>query len=76
MTMDAIYASILTHKPKNRWTIWASYTDIIEYANSLFKGFPGSWDAYLPLAEFAYNNSFKASISMAPSLWSRMNPFF
>ncbi|XP_070010329.1 uncharacterized protein [Nicotiana sylvestris] len=28
--------------------------------------FKGSWDDYLPLIEFAYNNSFHASIQMAP----------
>ncbi|XP_070011901.1 uncharacterized protein [Nicotiana sylvestris] len=28
--------------------------------------FGGSWDTYLPLAEFAYNNSFQSSIQMAP----------
>ncbi|XP_070045307.1 uncharacterized protein [Nicotiana tomentosiformis] len=28
--------------------------------------FGGSWDAYLPLAEIAYNNSFQSSIQMAP----------
>ena len=27
---------------------------------------PGSWDCYMPLVEFAYNNSFHASIRMAP----------
>ena len=26
----------------------------------------GNWDAYLPLAEFAYNNSYHSSIQMAP----------
>ena len=26
----------------------------------------GNWDDYLPLVEFAYNNSFQASIGMAP----------
>ena len=26
----------------------------------------GSWDHYLPLAEFPYNNSYHASIDMAP----------
>jgi len=26
----------------------------------------GSWDDHLPLAEFAYNNSYQASIKMAP----------
>ena len=28
--------------------------------------FKGAWDNYLPLMEFAYNNSFQASIGMAP----------
>ncbi|KAG8485854.1 hypothetical protein CXB51_019216 [Gossypium anomalum] len=28
--------------------------------------FRGSWEDYLPLAEFAYNNSYQASIRMAP----------
>ena len=28
--------------------------------------FKGSWDRHLPLVEFAYNNSFHSSISMAP----------
>ena len=27
----------------------------------------GNWDDYLPLMEFAYNNSFQASIGMTPS---------
>ncbi|KAG4204722.1 hypothetical protein ERO13_A04G058126v2 [Gossypium hirsutum] len=28
--------------------------------------FQGSWKDYLPLVEFAYNNSFQSSIQMAP----------
>jgi len=28
--------------------------------------FEGSWDQFLPLAEFAYNNSYQSSIQMAP----------
>jgi len=28
--------------------------------------FKGSWEDYLHLAEFAYNNSYQASIKMAP----------
>ena len=28
--------------------------------------FKGSWMKYLPLVEFAYNNSYQASIGMAP----------
>ena len=27
---------------------------------------PASWDRYMPLVEFAYNNSYHASIGMAP----------
>ena len=28
--------------------------------------FPGSWDRYTPLMEFAYNSSYQSSISMTP----------
>ena len=28
--------------------------------------FPGSWDRYIPLMEFSYNNSYQASGGMAP----------
>ena len=28
--------------------------------------FRGSWEDYLPLVEFAYNNSYQSSIRMAP----------
>ena len=28
--------------------------------------FPGSWDSYIPLMEFAYNNSYQSSIGLAP----------
>ena len=28
--------------------------------------FPGSWDKYISLMEFAYNNSYQASIGMTP----------
>ena len=28
--------------------------------------FRGSWDTHLPLMEFAYNNSYQASIGIAP----------
>ena len=28
--------------------------------------FPESWDRYIPLKEFAYNNSYQASIGMTP----------
>ena len=28
--------------------------------------FPGNWDRYIPLMEFAYNNNYQSSIGMAP----------
>ena len=28
--------------------------------------FTGSWDKYIPLIEFSYNNGYQSSISMAP----------
>ena len=28
--------------------------------------FPGSWDRYIPLMEFSYNNNYQPSIDMAP----------
>ena len=28
--------------------------------------FPGSWDRYIPLMEFAYNNNYQSSTGMAP----------
>ena len=28
--------------------------------------FPGSWDRYIPLMEFAYNNSYQSRIDMTP----------
>ena len=28
--------------------------------------FPGSWDRYIPLMEFIYNNSYQSSICIAP----------
>ena len=28
--------------------------------------FTGSWDKYIPLMEFSYNNSYQTSIDMAP----------
>ena len=28
--------------------------------------FSGSWDRYIPLMEFSYNNSYQSSIDMAP----------
>ncbi len=34
----------------------------------------GSWDEHLPLVEFVYNNSYQASIQMAPyEVWEEMS---
>ena len=50
---------------------------LIQVLEDMLRGcvmeFSGSWDRYIPLMEFAYNNSYQSSISMAPyeALYSR-----
>ena len=43
---------------------------LIQVLEDMLRGcvmeFMGSWDRYVPLMEFAYNNSYQASIGMAP----------
>ena len=43
---------------------------LIQVLEDMLRGcvleFPGSWDKYIPLMEFAYNNSYQSSIGMAP----------
>ena len=43
---------------------------LIHVLEDMFRGcvmeFSGSWDRYIPLIEFVYNNSFQSSIGMAP----------
>ena len=43
---------------------------LIQVLEDMLRGFvmefPRSWDRYIPLMEFAYNNSYQASIGMAP----------
>ena len=43
---------------------------VIQVLEDMLRGyvldFLGSWDRYIPLMEFAYNNSFQSSIGMAP----------
>ncbi|KAL4324432.1 hypothetical protein GQ457_11G024800 [Hibiscus cannabinus] len=43
---------------------------VIQILEDMLRGFVidyrGSWEEFLPLAEFAYNNSYQASIKMAP----------
>nr|XP_025609573.1 uncharacterized protein LOC112702627 [Arachis hypogaea] len=40
--------------------------DIVIGLPRSFKDFGRNWDSYLPLIEFSYNNSYQASIQMAP----------
>ena len=50
---------------------------VIQVLEDMFRGymldFPGSWDRYITLMEFAYNNSYQSNIGMAPceALYSR-----
>ena len=43
---------------------------LIQVLEDMLRGcvmeFPGSWDRYIPLMEFAYNNSYQASIDTTP----------
>ena len=43
---------------------------LIQVLEDMLRGcvmeFTGSWDRYIPLMEFSYNNSYQSSISMAP----------
>ena len=43
---------------------------LIQVLEDMLRGcamkFLGSWDRYIPLIEFAYNNSFQLSIGMSP----------
>ena len=46
------------------------YERVIKVLEDMLRGcvldFSGSWDTYIPLIEFTYNNSYQSSISMAP----------
>ncbi|KAL0411711.1 UNVERIFIED_CONTAM: putative mitochondrial protein [Sesamum latifolium] len=48
------------------WAVREDDSDLGGYDESLYNGVKGNWDDHLPLMEFAYNNSFHSSISMAP----------
>ena len=43
---------------------------LIQVLEDMLRGcvmeFPGSWDRYIPLMEFSYNNSYQASIAISP----------
>ena len=46
------------------------YERVIQILEDMLRGcvldFSGNWDRYIPLMEFAYNNSYQSSIGMAP----------
>ncbi|KAA3483108.1 DNA/RNA polymerases superfamily protein [Gossypium australe] len=49
---------ILDRDPRFTSRFWKKLQEALE--------FEGNWEKYLPLVEFAYNNSFQSSIKMAP----------
>ena len=52
-----------------KWEIGQSKR-LIQVLKDMLRGcvmeFPRSWNRYIPLMEFAYNNSYQASIGMTP----------
>ena len=46
------------------------FEKVIQVLEDMLRGcvldFPGSWDRYIPLMEFAYNNNYQSSIGMTP----------
>ncbi|KAG8481084.1 hypothetical protein CXB51_025832 [Gossypium anomalum] len=47
--------------PSNRWTVREDIQVLEDMLRGCVIEFRGSWEDYLPLAEFAYNNSYQAS---------------
>ena len=47
-------------------TIGEDYTGLEDILRACVLDLKGSWEKRLPLAEFSYNNSYQASIQMAP----------
>ncbi|KAG8478880.1 hypothetical protein CXB51_028735 [Gossypium anomalum] len=60
ITMDFMTGLPLT--PKKKDVIWVVVDKLTKSTHFI----PGSWEKYLPLVEFAYNNSFQTSLKMAP----------
>ena len=68
---------------KNYSTAFHPQTDgqserVIQVLEDMLRGyildFPRSWDRYISLMEFSYNNSYQSSIGIAPyeGLWKKM----
>ena len=52
--------------PADRWTNRESQSDSGGHVEGLALDYGSSWDENLPYAEFSYNNSYQASMKMAP----------
>ena len=49
-----------------RWSVGDDHTGFRDLLRACILDFKGRWEEHLPLVEFAYNNSYQASIQMAP----------
>ena len=52
--------------PSNRWSDGKGEQKLEDLLRMCILDFGGSWEDHLPLVEFAYNNSYQATIGMAP----------
>ena len=50
----------------DRWPVGEDYTGFRGHVRACVLDLKGSWEEHFPLVEFAYNNSYQASIQMAP----------
>ncbi|PKA46391.1 hypothetical protein AXF42_Ash012250 [Apostasia shenzhenica] len=69
---DGTLRMCIDYRELNRVTIKNKY-DLLRLC---VLDFGGNWESHIPLIEFAYNNSYQASIGMAPyeALASKLNP--
>ncbi|GKE41591.1 putative nucleotidyltransferase, ribonuclease H, partial [Tanacetum coccineum] len=63
---ELVLSSQYSISSSNRWSVREDHSDFGRYVEGLCFGMDGSWDEYLCLVEFAYNNSWHASIKAAP----------
>ncbi|KAG8483181.1 hypothetical protein CXB51_022155 [Gossypium anomalum] len=64
--LHGVPVSIIPERDPHRWSIREADSNIGGYVEGLCHGFRDSWEEYLPLADFAYNNNYQSSIQMAP----------